>query len=406
MRRLFANRDTRLLLVGQSLSTYGDLAMFLALGIWAKELTGSNAAAGLVFFAYVLPTLAAPLAGVVVDRVRRRPLLIGVDCVIGVILVSLLLVKDEGDVWLLYVVTVLYGSAALLINAAQPALLKTMVPDELLGEANAAFQTVRQGLRLLAPLTGAALFAALGGGAVAVIDAATFAVAALTLGALRTAEPPPAPREQRFVAEASAGARHIRRVPALRDLAATSAVAFLVIGFAETLIFAVVDEGLQRTPSFVGVLFAIQGGGAIIGGLTAAPVLRHLGDVRLVGAAFLLMGGGFAFLSAPFVMLVAGGIFVAGVAISWGTVGFATALQRRTAVGLQGRVYTTAEMVVGTPQTASIALGAALSTMIDYRVLTAVMAFVIAGCGAFLVTRTVDEAVSTRRDKPGPLRAS
>src|SRR5947208_8854024 len=83
MRRLLAHRDTRLLLLGQSLSLLGDRAMFLALGIWVKTLTGSNAAAGMVFFVYIAPALAAPLAGLLVDRVRRRRLMIVTDLSIG-----------------------------------------------------------------------------------------------------------------------------------------------------------------------------------------------------------------------------------------------------------------------------------------------------------------------------------
>ena len=44
MRALLADRNARLLLVGQSLSLFGDRAMYLALGVWVKALTGSNAA--------------------------------------------------------------------------------------------------------------------------------------------------------------------------------------------------------------------------------------------------------------------------------------------------------------------------------------------------------------------------
>ena len=73
---LLRHRDARLLLAGQSLSLLGDRAMFLALGVWVKSLTGSSAAAGLVFFAYGLPGLTAPAAGLLVDRVRRRRLMI------------------------------------------------------------------------------------------------------------------------------------------------------------------------------------------------------------------------------------------------------------------------------------------------------------------------------------------
>jgi hypothetical protein len=47
----FADPRFRRLLAGQSLSTFGDTALYLTLGIWAKALTGSNAAAGAVFLA-------------------------------------------------------------------------------------------------------------------------------------------------------------------------------------------------------------------------------------------------------------------------------------------------------------------------------------------------------------------
>ncbi|HZQ36711.1 MAG TPA: MFS transporter, partial [Dehalococcoidia bacterium] len=217
MRRLFGYHDARLLLIGQTLSLFGDLALFLVLGIWVKALTGSNAAAGLVFFAYTAPSLAAPLAGVLVDRVRRRPLMIATNLAIGAVMFLLLLVHGCGEVWLIYVVALLYGCAGLVFGSAQSALLTVLLPEELLGDANAAFQTTRQGMRLIAPLAGAALYSAIGGGSVALIDAATFAVAACCLWRLRTPEPTPAPHAGHFRQEVSAGLRHIRRTLPLRQ---------------------------------------------------------------------------------------------------------------------------------------------------------------------------------------------
>ncbi|HEY5437963.1 MAG TPA: hypothetical protein VIJ99_03605, partial [Acidimicrobiales bacterium] len=79
MRQLAKSRDARVYLIGQSFSLFGDASMFLALGIWVKELTHSNADAGLTFFFGVVASLFAPLAGMLVDRVRRRPLLIAVN---------------------------------------------------------------------------------------------------------------------------------------------------------------------------------------------------------------------------------------------------------------------------------------------------------------------------------------
>ena len=71
IRTLLGRRDVRLLLAGQTLSMFGDWAMIIVLGIWAKVLTGSNAQAGLVFFVFALASLAAPLGGLLVDRVHH-----------------------------------------------------------------------------------------------------------------------------------------------------------------------------------------------------------------------------------------------------------------------------------------------------------------------------------------------
>jgi MFS family permease len=76
MRQLLARRDTRIYLSGQLFSLFGDSSLWLAMGIWVKTLTGSNAAAGLVFFFFTAPSLLAPALGLLADRVRRRPLLL------------------------------------------------------------------------------------------------------------------------------------------------------------------------------------------------------------------------------------------------------------------------------------------------------------------------------------------
>lgn len=387
MRRLFAERDMRLLLLGQGLSMFGDSAMFLVLGIWAKTLTGSNAAAGLVFFVLALGSLASPLTALIVDRVRRRPLLVATNVSLAAVVLLLLLVHGRDEVWLLYAVAALYGLAFSLLGSARAALLKSMLPDELLGEANGAFATVREGLRLLAPIAGAGLFAAFGGGTVAVLDAATFVAAAASLAALHVVEPAGKRYEHHLRTEVLVGVRHIARTVALRQIVSAVGVALLVIGFAETLIFAVVDQGLHKPPSFLGVLEPFQGAGAIAGGLTAARVMRRLGDGWLAGAGIVLFAVGDLMFVFPSVPLVAAGFVVAGAGISWAIVGFVTAVQRRSPLEIQGRAMSAADVLIGTPQTISIALGAALSTVVDYRLLVVVMAAVTAASGAYLVTR-------------------
>src|SRR5581483_7431909 len=185
--------------------------------------------------------------GLLVDRVVKRPLMIGTQLTLAGVMCLLLLVHDRGDVWLLYLVTGLYGLFGDVFAAARAAMLKAMLPDELLAEANGAYQSIREGLRLVAPLAGAGLFAATGGHAVALANAGTFVVSALALVGLPFAEPARAPKEHHF----------------LRELTIGIGAALAVAGFSETLIFAITSQGLHRGSSFIGVLASFQGIGAI-----------------------------------------------------------------------------------------------------------------------------------------------
>ncbi len=384
MRALFADRDTRLLLVGQSLSLFGDRAMYLVLSVWVKTLTGSNAKAGLVFFVLAVPGLVAPALGLLVDRLRKRPVMIATDLAIAAVLGALFLVHDRGDVWIIYVVTFLYGAAGFLFTSAQSALLTQMLPEERLGDANAVLQTASEGSRLVAPLVGAGLYAAVGGRAVAGLDAATFLASAACLGGLRLREVRPVAPEHHILTQLGAGISHIRHRPGLRRIVFTVAATLLVVGFAETAIFAVLQQGLHRPPAFLGVLSAAQGVGAIAGAVGAGRLLRRIGDARTVAVGILLFGFGDAFFLVPNVAAVGIGIAIAGAGLSFAVVGFGTAIQIRTPAELQGRVYSAADTIVGTPQIVSIALGAAILSVVDYRVSIATMAVVTALCGGYL----------------------
>jgi MFS family permease len=387
MRNLLQIRDVRIFLVGWTLSQFGDWAMIIVLAVWAKSLTHSNAAAGLVFFALAAPSIFSPLAGVLVDRVRRRPLLIAVYSVEAVAVLSLLFVHDRGDVWLLYAMAVFYGAAGTIGASARSALMTVTIPPELLADGNAIFQSVREGLRLIAPLAGAGIYAAAGGGVVAILDSASFIAVVGSLLLMRTPEPRFERVEHTFIHEAMAGARHIVHTVPLRQIIFSTGAALLAVGFSETIIFAVIDQGLHRAPSFLGVLSTLQGVGAIAGGVTAARLLRRVGDVRVAGlgmAAFAIGDCSFITSSLP---LIAVGIAIAGFGVSWLIVGLMTAVQVRTPLRLQGRVSSAADVFISTPQTVSIALGAALIAVVDYRVLVVAEALVVALCAAYLVTR-------------------
>lgn len=152
----------RRLFAGQALSSFGDSALYLTLGIWAKTLTGSNAAAG-VFLALAAPALLAPLAGQFADRVSRKSLLITVNAATALLVLTLLLVRSRSEVWLIYLVAFGYGTAFDLIRAAGAGLRKDMLRAQDLASANALLQMSSQGLQMLSPLAGSGLFVAFGG---------------------------------------------------------------------------------------------------------------------------------------------------------------------------------------------------------------------------------------------------
>jgi predicted MFS family arabinose efflux permease len=248
-------------------------------------------------------------------------------------------------------------------------------------------QTLREAQRLIAPLAGAGLFSVLGGGAVAAIDAATFAVAAGTLVAMRVGEPKPAPREAHPLAEALAGARHLARTVVLRQMVIAGALTLAVVGFSETLIFAIVDDGLHRAPSFVGVLMAVQGIGAVAGAGCAARTARRAGEGVLAGLGMALVAAGALLTISPALPVVVAGVVLFGAGVPWTVVGAITLLQRVTPAHLQGRAYSAADLLLGAPQTASIAAGAALVTVVGYRWLLVAEAAVVAVAAAYLLTR-------------------
>jgi MFS family permease len=387
MRRLLGIRDARIFLAGWTVSQFGDWAMIIVLAVWAKALTDSNASAGLVFFALAAPSIFAPLAGMVVDRVRRRPLLVTVYSIEAVLVLGLLFVHDRGDVWILYAMAVLTGTFGTLAASARSALMTTTIPRELLGEGNAIFQSVREGLRIVAPLAGAGIYAAAGGGVVAIVDSASFVFVVAALLLMRTPEPRFERVEHNFMAEALAGAKHIVHTIPLRQIVFSTGAVLLVVGFSETIIFAVIDQGLHRPPSFLGVLSTLQGIGAIAGGLTAVRGLRRLGDVRVAGLGMAGFGvGELSFVSSS-LPLVAVGVVVAGFGVSWLVVGLMTAIQVRTPLRLQGRVSSAADVIISTPQTVSIAVGAALIAVVDYRLLVVIESVAVALCAAYLLTR-------------------
>jgi MFS family permease len=381
MRALLRDRSYRLLLVGQTLSAFGDYAMFLALAIWVKVLTGSNAKAGLAILPFVLPSLVGPALGVFVDRFPRRRVMIATDLAAALALIPLLFVHDARDIWVIYVVSFLLGLATVVYEAARAGLLVSMLTEDDLGDANGLLQSTGQGMRLLAPLAGAALFSAFGGRAVAGLDAATFVVSALFLLAVNA---PAIERqgEHGFWPELRAGVRHIAHTADLRRLTIATALVTLAAGVMEVAIFALIDQGLHRPPEFLGILSTAQGVGAVIGGVVVGATMRKIGEFSTITWALVAIALGVGMLAWAVLPVVMISAVAVGIAVSFFNVAFVTLIQRRTDVSMQGRVMSAVEAVFTVPYAASIAAGAVLISVVSFRTIylaQAVMFLSIAG---------------------------
>jgi MFS family permease len=384
VRAVLGRPDFRLLFLGVVATMVGESALLLVLAIWVKDLTDSNSLAGLTLFAVVAPVLTAPLLGWAVDRFRRRPFLVSVVLATAVALAPLLLVRDRDDVWIIYVVAVLYGASMIMVSAALNGLIKEMLPDDLLAQANGALQTVRQGLRLIGPLGGAGLFSAVGGPSVAILSMVCLLVGAGAIAAVSVAEARPAPPQLHWMAEVTAGVRHLFGPPALRKATIGLVLAVTVIGFVETLIFAYVDDGLHRGPAFVSVIVCVQGVGGLTGGLVAARMVGRFGEIGTTALGLFAAAASFAGLVYPHLLLAFVAAVVAGAGIPLFLVGFNTLMQRTTDGAVLGRVAAASEAVIGGPQALSIVAGAGLVAVVDYRVLFAVVAGVMALAAAYL----------------------
>jgi predicted MFS family arabinose efflux permease len=387
MRNLKGYPLVRRYLWGQSISILGDTALWLALGIWVRELTGSSAQAGLTFFFLAAPSLFGPVWGSVADRYpRRRVLLIG-NIGSGLLTLALLGVHDRHQVWLIWAVMVGYGSSLSLLSAAQTGLLHTLLPEEHLGDAQGWLSTVREGLRLVAPLIGAGVFALVGGHAVALIDLSTFVVAAATLLSIRVEEPKPEPRPARWRDELAAGWVHIRTVRPLAQIVTALTVCCMVIGLTETAGFAVITTGLHLSAPWIGGWQMLMGVGALVGGPTVGRAMRRLGEGRVAALGMVAFAIAAGLEIVPNIVPVAAGALVAGFSLPWIIAASLTFMQRSTPSSLQGRVSSTVDVLTSTPQSLSIAVGAALLAVLGYQVLMGVVAVVMFGAGVWLVTR-------------------
>lgn len=389
--QVLRNRNAGLYLGGVLVSGFGDSAMALAAGIWVKVLTGSDSLAALITFCFWLPAFAGPALGTLADRFPRRRLMVVVHLLLAAVLLLPLLVHDRQDVWLLFTALALVGTGSVISDAAEAALVPAIVPKELRGDLNGLVRTTIESAKLLAPLAGAALFTAFGGHAVAVLDAATFVVAAAAFTLIRvrrparTTAPEAAPtRGGTRRGEIAAGARYLWRHSVLRPLVLTGGVAMTASSLSSTAVFALLAHGIDRTPAFAGVLTAVQGAGSVAVGLCAGSLLRRFPERLVSASAVTLFAVGVLARATPWTSVVVAGSLLVGIGLPCPLIAAMTAVQRETPEALTGRVAATAGTLLYAPTGIALLIGSGMVAVLDYRVQLLTAAALALGAAAAL----------------------
>ena len=348
------NVNFRRLWIGNIISLLGDWFNTIALYTLIVELTGSPLALGAVFITKMLPwALASPVAGLLADRFDRRRLMIATDLLRAVVVLGLLLVREPGDVYLVYVLTalqVIIGSAFQPARSASVPNITT--PRELL-TANTLMSATWSVMLAAGAAAGGFVTEWVGVRGVFVIDSATYLVSAVfifgtVIPQYTEAEDRP-PLLRAAAREIWEGWQHLRAVPRVGRIAfakATWAVAGGALVYLLTLLGEAVSPQAQAVG--IGVLFAVRGLGTGVGPVVARAVFqdrRHWPTV--IGTCVLLSGfayGAVGFVAWTYVVVVF--IFVAHAFSGANWVLATVMLQKRTVDRFRGRVFATEWLLI------------------------------------------------------------
>jgi MFS family permease len=341
-RPLRANRDYVLWWLGNLASSIGDQLVVVAIPLMVLLLTASPLQAGLVSSLEVLPYIILSLpAGVLVDRLPRRPLLIGASLVSLVTYASIPVAHLLGSLTVahLYAVAFVSGCSTVVFAVTQQTALPTLVDDCHLGAAAGQAETVERLAAILGPLAATYLFYQASPTAPFAVNALSFAVIALALTQIRANLGPfgvavaQTPRVNLL-----AGARSLLCNRLLRDLTLLNSAGDLLFAGIGLLMIVLLRDGGQQGMS-IGMVFSC----AAVGGLFGAMVTNRL-ECRL-GLATAVIGK--HVLTAALFPLLLLGLPVYGVGILWASISFQVSIvaviQRKyvllaTPADLMGRV--------------------------------------------------------------------
>jgi len=290
--------DFNKLWVGQTISLLGSAVTMLALPSVAILALGAKPfQVGLLESAQFLafPLLALP-AGVWVDRLPRRPVMILADVGRALALGSVPLAWMLHDLSLLqlYVVALAVGVLTVFFDVAYQSYLPALIERRHLIEGNAKLEISRSASQIAGNGLGGALIQALGAPLSMLVDAMSFVASVISLAAIRAIETPAGKglgKSDPFWAQLRAGMTIVFANPTLRSIAACTATSNLgnaMIG-AVYLIFAY--KSLHVAPAIVGGILAF-GNLGVVGAFSAGALARRFGLGRTLALCSLIFGVG------------------------------------------------------------------------------------------------------------------
>lgn len=408
---LWRHGDFLKLWSGQTISRIGTQVTILALPTVAIQTLHAGPAEigallALQFLAF--PTVGV-VAGVLVDRVRKRPLMIACDVVRAVALGSVPAAWFVGAVTMpqLYAVALVTGACGVVFEVAYQAQLPGLLTRDELVEANAKLEVGGSTAQVAGPLIGGVLIQLVRAAPAIAFDALSYLASAAAVAWMRRPEPAPEPGPTPgFRRELREGIAAVAGHPTMRLLVACTATCNLASMMAQPLMLPLAYGRLGLTPAAVAVALTVGSVGSLLGAFVAQPLNDRLG----IGPALLLSGlvtsAGYllfpaAVLGAALPVLAAG-YFVVHVGVPAYNVGDATIRQAAVPAGLQARVVATTRTVVW----GTIPLGAALGGWLGGWIGTVPALLVAALLGLVALGWLLAGPVRVRTAAPEPAAAA
>jgi MFS family permease len=347
---LWRNHNFLKLWSGSTISLFGSQVTFLALPFTAALLLHANAIQmGILSAANTVPFLLVSLfAGVWIDRMRRRPLLILADVGRALLLSSVPLVAYLGMLHIiyLYVVAFLVGLLNVFFDVAYGAFLPSLLERNELVEANSKLQISTSFAEFAGPSVAGVLVQLLTAPLALLVDALSFLVSALLLVSLRTKE---SVRETKLTAgsfwnELIVGLRFTFGHPLLRSLACSSGTLNFTGGVFDAILVLYITQVLHLGAIYFGVMYTVGSLSGIGAALVSPRMVQHIGTSRVTIISALLIAIGWLLIPlahgfVPFVLvLLLPGMLLAGAGNTLYNITAQTLVQTTTPESLLGRV--------------------------------------------------------------------